>query len=58
LLKILPKPPTEAWDPQDLKDEIKGQSKELEIIYKQFAEDGKELTYPHFWDQDQVFPLC
>ena len=58
MLKILPKNPTVYWNPQELKDEIKGQSKELEIIYKQFAEDGKELTYPHFWDQDQVNQWC
>ena len=58
MLKILPKDPTGYWNPQDLKEEIKGQSKELEIIYKQFAEGEKELTYPHFWDQDQVNQWC
>ena len=54
MLKILPKDPTRYWNPEELKDEIKGQYKELEIIYKQFAEGEKELTYPHFWDQYQV----
>lgn len=57
MLKIFPKDPL-SHNPQDLKDEIKGQYKELDIIYQQFAEYGKSLTYPSFWDQEQVNEWC
>ena len=57
MLKILPKDPI-SHNPQELKEEIKGQYKELDIIYQQFAEYGKSLTYPSFWDQEQVNEWC
>jgi len=58
LLKILPKGAISNWNPEELKDDIKGQYKELDIIYKQFAEGDKDLKYPHFWDQKQVNEWC
>ena len=58
MLKILPKNPTHIHNPEDLKDEINSQYKELDIIYQQFAEYGKPLVYPSFWDREQVNEWC